>query len=125
MPVQTAMLFFFSFLFFSFLFFSFILHKGYPDEIRFIKLISTAYFRLLLVWQKLKFNFMKRRIFLGLGFIVMLFSGLLVTQKVYAADYCVGNHGTCTLTWWCCNCNGQPGCREEVVVLEGYRPGMQ
>ncbi|HMR56407.1 MAG TPA: hypothetical protein PLM56_10390 [Cyclobacteriaceae bacterium] len=67
---------------------------------------------------------MKRKFFLGLGFSAMLTSGLLVAQKAYA-DHCQGNQGTCTLTWWCCNCNGVPGCREEIVVLEGYKNGIE
>lgn len=59
------------------------------------------------------------RLLVGVGGLVL--SALFLSFGANA-EGCAGNDGTCTQTWWCCNCHGQSGCREEIIQFDGYRP---
>lgn len=55
--------------------------------------------------------------------VFFIIGGLAVTTESVASggDTCASDQNNCTVVWWCCNCDGINGCREETLRIPGFR----
>jgi hypothetical protein len=73
--------------------------------------------------KSMKFN-LRTRFNKAIAIVAFSLTAMLLVFPFYKSNAGVGGctqyTANCSLYWWCCNCNGQEGCQEETILINGF-----